>query len=188
MATDSFKFWDSYYDALKMAPTPEDGYRLVMSLCGYVFDGIEPDFSDNPLLGMAYMVMSEQAVQSRDISRAARENGMKARGVPKKQSSTKAPLKPPLRGAKAKRREKKREEEKGSEPEDSIKESSGALPPSQASGGRVASGSLDGSPSAPRKKSPFQLAAERADRERAERWEETEGGDGEWTTHSTRTG
>lgn len=107
MATDSFKFWDSYYEALKMAPTPEDGYRLIMSLCAQVFDGEEPDFSDNPLLGMAYQIMAAQAVQSRDISRRGRENGMKARGVPK-QRGAKGGLKGAQRGAKANRSEEKR--------------------------------------------------------------------------------
>lgn len=109
MATDSFKFWDSYYDALKMAPTPEDGYRLIMAICAQVFDGEEPDFSDNPILGMAYQIMAGQAIQSRDIARRGRENGKKARGVPKQRGS-KGGLKGSQRGAKANRKEEKGEE------------------------------------------------------------------------------
>ena len=102
MATDCFKFWDSYYEALKMVPTPEQGYRLVMALCAHVFEGSEPDFSDDPLLGMVYTIMDGQAVQSRDLSRAGRENGRKAKGVPKQRGS-----KGGLKGASS---EKKRSE------------------------------------------------------------------------------
>lgn len=107
MATDSFKFWDSYYDALKMAPTPEDGYRLIMALCAQVFDDEEPDFSDNPILGMAFQIMAGQAIQSRDIARRGRENGQKARGIPKQRGS-KGGLKGAKRGTKANRSEEKR--------------------------------------------------------------------------------
>lgn len=106
MATDCFKFWDSYYEALKMVPTPEQGYRLVMALCAHVFEDAEPDFSDDPLLGMVYTIMDGQAIQSRDLSRAGRENGRKAKGVPKQRGS-----KGGLKGASS---EKKRSEEKRS--------------------------------------------------------------------------
>ena len=106
MATDCFKFWDSYYEALKMVPTPEQGYRLVMALCAHVFEDADPDFSDDPLLGMVYTIMDGQAIQSRDLSRAGRENGRKAKGVPKQRGS-----KGGLKGSKS---EKKRSEEKRS--------------------------------------------------------------------------
>lgn len=108
MATDSFKFWDSYRDALKRC-TPEQGYRLIMALCEAVFDGKEADFSDEPLLGMAYDVMLEQAIQSRDMSRAARESGKRG-GRPKK--GAKRVAKGSEKGAES---EKKREEVKGTE-------------------------------------------------------------------------
>lgn len=114
VATDSFKFWDSYRDALKRC-TPEQGYRLIMALCGAVFDGEEADFSDEPLLGMAYDVMLEQAVQSRKIAATARENGRKSGGRPRKNQS------------KTKRfNEKKRSEAKGTEASHSLRECSGA--------------------------------------------------------------
>lgn len=135
MATDSFKFWDSYYEALKMAPTPEDGYRLIMALCAQVFDGEEPDFSDNQILGMAYQIMAGQAIQSRDISRRARENGAKGRGVKKGSKSTaKAPLKGGLRGAKANRSEEKRSDSCTSRLRDSGACAPGADAPAPAPG------------------------------------------------------
>lgn len=119
VATDSFKFWDSYRDALKRC-TPEQGYRLIMALCGAVFDGEEADFSDEPLLGMAYDVMLEQAIQSRDMSRAARESGKRG-GRPKK--GAKRVAKGFEKGSES---EKKRSEAKGNEASHSLRECSGA--------------------------------------------------------------
>lgn len=132
MATDSFKFWDSYYEALKMAPTPEDGYRLIMSLCEQVFDGVEPDFSDSPILGMAYKIMAGQAVQSRDIARRGRENGKKARGIPKTQRGAKGGLKGAQRGAKAKRSEEKRSDYSNESLRDSSRDAPEACAPAPA--------------------------------------------------------
>lgn len=109
MATDCFKFWDSYYEALKMVPTPEQGYRLVMALCAHVFEDSEPDFSDDPLLGMVYTIMDEQAIQSRDISRRARESG--SRGGKRKAENSRGASRGARRGASS---EKKRSEEKRS--------------------------------------------------------------------------
>lgn len=109
MATDCFKFWDSYYEALKMVPTPEQGYRLVMALCAHVFEDSEPDFSDDPLLGMVYTIMDEQAIQSRDISRRARESG--SRGGKRKAEKSRGASRGARRGASS---EKKRSEEKRS--------------------------------------------------------------------------
>ena len=119
MATDSFRFWDSYRDALKRC-TPEQGYRLIMALCGAVFDGEEADFSDEPLLGMAYDVMLEQAIQSRDMSRAARESGKRG-GRPKKGAERVA--KGYEKGAES---EKRRSEAKGNEASHSSGEESSA--------------------------------------------------------------
>lgn len=72
---DSFKFWDTYYEALKLVPSGDDRARLVMSLCAFVFEGVEPDFSDAPMLGALFEIMHEQALTSKDIAAAARENG-----------------------------------------------------------------------------------------------------------------
>lgn len=113
VATDSFKFWDSYRDALKRC-TPEQGYRLIMALCGAVFDGEAADFSDEPLLGMVYDVMLEQSIQSRDLSRKMRDRGKKAAGVPKP-NARKTKAKQSLSTAKQRPSEKRREEVKGTE-------------------------------------------------------------------------
>lgn len=93
MATDSFKFWDSYYEAIKMVDCATAG-RLVMALCGKVFDGIDPDLSDEPMLGMAYAVMLRQAEQSRDLARRAQANGTKSAGRPRKSAKDKPTQKP----------------------------------------------------------------------------------------------
>ena len=107
MATDSFKFWDSYWHALCRVSDEQAG-ALVKALCAYVFDGEEPDYSDEPLMGMVFDVMAGQAEQSRDLSRQARENGAKGRG----KSHAKGSQKGGFGGGKApsKRKEKKGEE------------------------------------------------------------------------------
>ena len=45
VASQSFKFWDAYYDTLKLMETPEERDEFVMALCAFVFDGTEPEFS-----------------------------------------------------------------------------------------------------------------------------------------------
>lgn len=109
MASDCFKFWDSYYDALRRVDDATAG-RLVKALCADVFCDEEPDFSDDPMLGMVYDVMRGQAVQSRDISRQARENGAKGRGVKHSKSPAKGWQKGGFTPAKANRKEAKRSE------------------------------------------------------------------------------
>ena len=108
MATDSFKFWDSYMRALDRVDDATAG-RLVKALCHELFEGERQDFEGEPLLGMVYDVMLGQAVQSRDLSRIARESG--ARGGRPKNGSKRVP-KGSEKGAKS---EKKREEAKGTE-------------------------------------------------------------------------
>ena len=86
MATDSFKFWDSYMETLD--PLPDAQYaRLIRAVTHRVFLGEEPDFSDDMVLNALYVVIMRQAEQSRDIARAASENGKKARGIPKNRKS-----------------------------------------------------------------------------------------------------
>lgn len=113
VATDSFKFWDSYRDALKRC-TPEQGYRLIMALCGAVFDGEEADFSDEPLLGMVYDVMLEQAAQSRDLARQARAAAKRPRPSRRKKKASDT-LAHASETPSAPSSEKKREEVKGTE-------------------------------------------------------------------------
>lgn len=74
MATDSFKFWDSYYSALRMLGTDERRGRFVMALCAYVFDGVEPSFSDD-VMAFGFELVATQAKQSMELARAAREGG-----------------------------------------------------------------------------------------------------------------
>lgn len=108
MATDSFKFWDSYMRALDRVDDATAG-RLVKALCHEVFEGEPQRFDGEPLLGMVYDVMLGQAVQSRNLSRIARESG--ARGGRPKKGSKRVP-KGSEKGAES---EKKREEAKRNE-------------------------------------------------------------------------
>lgn len=104
MATDSFKFWDSYMHALDRVDDATAG-RLVKALCHEVFEGEHQQcFDSEPLLGMVYDVMLGQALQSRDLSRIARESG--ARGGRPRKGSKRVP-KGSEKGAES---EKKREE------------------------------------------------------------------------------
>lgn len=104
MATDSFRFWDSYMRALDRVDDATAG-RLVKSLCHEVFEDVPARFEDEPMLGMVYDVMLGQAIQSRDFSRQAREAG--ARGGRPRKEEAKRVAKGSLKGAKS---EKKREE------------------------------------------------------------------------------
>lgn len=108
MATDSFKFWDSYMRALDRVDDATAG-RLVKALCHEVFEGEPQRFDGEPLLGMVYDVMLGQAVQSRDLSRIARESGARG-GRPKKGAK-----RVPKGSEKGVESEKKREEAKGTE-------------------------------------------------------------------------
>lgn len=75
--TDGFKFWASYYDALKALDTDKQRSDFMLALCAYVFDGVEPEF-DDPVVRFGYTLVAEQARQSMEISRAAREGGLKS--------------------------------------------------------------------------------------------------------------
>ena len=108
MATDSFKFWDSYMRALDRVDDATAG-RLVKALCHEVFEGEPQRFDGEPMLGMVYDVMLGQAVQSRDLSRIARESG--ARGGRPRKGAKRVP-KGSEKGAES---EKKREEAKRKE-------------------------------------------------------------------------
>ena len=90
MATDSFKFWDSYLEACEDYTDEEFG-ALIRALARAVFTGEQPDFSDqDKYLKSTFKVMLAQAEQSRKIAATARENGRKSSGRPRKnQSETK---------------------------------------------------------------------------------------------------
>ena len=91
MATDSFKFWDAYYKALKLLDTNEQRGEFVMGLCEYVFDGAEPTFSD-PKIEFGFSLIADQARQSKELSAASREYGKRG-GRPRKDTSKKGGVK-----------------------------------------------------------------------------------------------
>ena len=104
MATDSFKFWDSYLDACEDYTDEEFG-ALIRAIAKAVFKGEQPDFSGkNKYLKSTFKVMLAQAEQSRKIAATARENGRKSSGRPRKNQQETNRF-----------NEKKREEAKGTE-------------------------------------------------------------------------
>lgn len=86
MATDSFKFWDAYYDALKHLQTNEQRGQFVMALCQYVFDGIEPSF-DDASVEFGFLLIRESARESKEISARARAAGRKGGSTPRKSTA-----------------------------------------------------------------------------------------------------
>lgn len=131
MATDSFKFWDSYMRALDRVDDATAG-RLVKALCHEVFEGEPQRFDGEPLLGMVYDVMLGQAVQSRDLSRSARDRGRKAAGVAKpnaRKSSAKQSLAMPKHPLSEKKREEAKRIEASSLPMDDDHAGAGADAP-----------------------------------------------------------
>lgn len=85
MATDKFSFWIGYRDALRKLE-PSDGYRLVMAMCDYAFDGIEPDFTDSAKLDLAWQFVRDQVGESVEISRRNAEKGRKSGEARRKKS------------------------------------------------------------------------------------------------------
>ena len=111
MATDSFKFWDSYYDALRMLGDDERRGRFVMALCSYVFDGTEPDFGGDDVMAFGFQLVATQAKQSMEIARAAREGGIKS-GKSRREKASSNPVRKGVR--KGLSNDKNREEKSGS--------------------------------------------------------------------------
>ena len=111
MPTEKYSFWDSFAEALE--PLDDATYgRIVRAMNHKVFaiyGNEDPDFSDNPILSSIYMVMMRNSEESRDMFKAASENGKKARGVPKKRNP-KGGLKGGLGVPKANRKEMSGEE------------------------------------------------------------------------------
>lgn len=89
MATDSdsFKFWRSYYDALKFLDTDKQRSEFVMGLCEYVFEGNDPTFSD-AATEFGFRLVRKSAEESMLISRRARESGKRG-GRPSKDEGKK---------------------------------------------------------------------------------------------------
>ena len=113
MATDSFKFWDSYYDALKTLETSDQRSDFIMALCQYVFEGVEPEFSDK-MVEFGFMLIRKQAELSKEIANTARENGKRG-GRPAKKPTSKPTPKPRSKPTSKPRSKANRKEEKGEE-------------------------------------------------------------------------
>lgn len=90
MASDGFKFWDTYYSALKLLDDPVRRDRLVMALCAYVFDGVDADLSDDPMAEALYQIMHQQARTSKEISNSASERGKKGGRPAKSRAKSRA--------------------------------------------------------------------------------------------------
>lgn len=114
MASESFKFWDSYYEALQVLPDNDARGELVMGLCRYVFDGDMPEF-ERPELAFGFMVMRRQAEESRKIAATARENGRKSKGRPKSDAKKTSGITSGITNEKSGFNEKKRSEASRSE-------------------------------------------------------------------------
>lgn len=113
MATDSFKFWDAYYDALKTLETSDQRSEFIMALCQYVFDGVEPEFSDK-MVEFGFMLIRKQAELSKEIANTARENGKRG-GRPAKKPTSKPTPKPRSKPTSKPRSKANRSEEKRSD-------------------------------------------------------------------------
>lgn len=62
--SERFYFWRGYYDAMRKLPTDEQRGRLVLAICAYAFDGIEPDLSDDVMLDMAWSLVADGTRES----------------------------------------------------------------------------------------------------------------------------
>lgn len=89
MATDSFKFWDSYYEACEDYTDEEFG-MLIRALARAVFAGEMPEFGENKYLKSTFKVMFAQADESRRIAEMKRECGRKG-GRPRKKNTGEKP-------------------------------------------------------------------------------------------------
>ena len=89
--SDRFYFWRGYYDALKLLPDPHSREMLVMGMCQWAFDGVEPSFSDNPLMQLAWALVRDQVAESVEIGRDASRRGSMGGRPPKgKKTSAKS--------------------------------------------------------------------------------------------------
>jgi len=107
--SERFYFWRGYYDAMRKLPTDAQRGRLVLSICAYAFDGIEPDLADDPLLDLAWSLVADG---TRESVRKGIEQSQRGQmgGRPASQKSTaKSGVKSTAKS------ERKRREEKGRE-------------------------------------------------------------------------
>ena len=113
MATDSFKFWDSYMRALDRVDDAMAGW-LIKALCHKVFEGIDPDIPD-PLLGMTFDVMFGQASRSAEMAALGRKGGQNSGKSRTSKCAGSDASKRNRSTSNSASNEKKREEAKGTE-------------------------------------------------------------------------
>lgn len=74
--SNGFKFWHSYYSAICLMGDAQAG-SFMKKLCAYVFDGVEPEFSDE-MERFGFTLIADQAVESKRLYDVAREKGKTA--------------------------------------------------------------------------------------------------------------
>lgn len=115
VATDSFKFWDSYLEACEDYTDEEFG-ALVRALAKSVFFGEEPDFGGkSKFLKSTFRVMKAQAEQSRKMAALGRKGGQSSGKSRARKSSGSDASKRNRSALKSASNEKRREEVKGTE-------------------------------------------------------------------------
>lgn len=141
MATESFKFWDAYWEAMH-GLTYEQRGRFVSALCAYVFDGEEPDVED-PVVAFGYRAVRKQAAESRDISARAAERGRaggkahRSTAKSSAKSSVKSSAKSTAKSTAFDCAKAKRSEANGNEASLPLRGSYAAPSPDAAAGGRA---------------------------------------------------
>lgn len=75
MASDSFKFWDGFWDGLGVLTTEQRG-QWITAVCEYVFDEVEPEIQD-PAVNVSYLMVRKQLLESKELAKRGRENGQK---------------------------------------------------------------------------------------------------------------
>ncbi len=99
VAQDRFYYWKGYHDALVSLGSYELAGRFVIGMGQYVFEGVEPDFSDCPMLKFAWIAIRDAIKESVEIGRKQAERGRKGGRSSKKQSEKSTALSTALSGA-----------------------------------------------------------------------------------------
>lgn len=86
--SERFYFWRGYYDALRKLPTVEQRHELIMALCAYAFDGVEPTFDGDPTLDIVWSLISEQVHESVEIGREMAKRGRRSGEARKRKAKT----------------------------------------------------------------------------------------------------
>lgn len=125
--SERFYFWRGYYDAMRKLKTDEQRGRLVLSICAYAFDGIEPNLSDDPMLDLAWSLVADGTRESvRKGIEQSQRGRMGGRPTNKKSTAFNGAISGAKSGAKS---EKKRREGKGKELSPPTGEREGAAAP-----------------------------------------------------------